>query len=146
MKKVVTLANGERRTLTAPVLVAGLAAFKKQRSAEQARAYDAGLQAAKGRIANNAISAALLQSNRSSQLLNARAIDQLFDAPAPTGTNDLPLLDVLDGIVPAQPQSLDDVLDGIQKHTGPAQSLDNAIDGITPATKTQSIDKFIQEL
>ena len=131
MKKVVTLANGERRTLTAPVLVAGLAAFKKQRSAEQARAYDAGLRAAKGRVANNAISAALLQSNRSAGQSTARAIDQMFTE-----------------VSHAEQELMADVFAGIEKprkYTGPAMTLDQAIDGHTPQQPV-SISKFIDDL
>lgn len=133
--------NGKRRVTAGP-LIKALTMFMQERNA---KAFDAGLQVAKSRIADNAIAAALLASNRTSQQLNARAIDHLFDTPAPAGATNLPLLDVLDGIIPEQPQSLDDVLDGIQKHTGPALSLDQAIDDAAPQPRV-SITKFINDI
>lgn len=128
MKKVVTLSNGQRRTLTADVLVKGLAAFSKQHAAAKARAFDAGMKAAQNRSANNAIAEALRQSNRCSAQSNARAIDSLFDAPTAPVIKNASLLDALDDIVPQR-----------------AQALDDAIDGIIPAAK-QPLSKIIEEL
>lgn len=145
-RRITARLGGKLRSFTPATLIKGVSlAMRPVMQARQQRAYDQGLQIAKSRNADNAIAAALLQSNRSSQQLNARAIDQLFDTPAPAGANNLPLLDVLDGIVPEQPQSLDDVLDGIQKHTGPALSLDQAIDDVAPQPRV-SITKFINDL
>lgn len=148
-KRIIQSFGGKLRSFTSDDLIKGVATALRPVQAQRQKAQDAafkrGQHIAANRTAGNAIAAALLQSNRSSQQLNARAIDHLFDTSAPAGANNLPLLDVLDGIVPEQPQSLDDVLDGIQKHTGPALSLDQAIDDVAPQPRV-SITKFINDL
>ncbi|WP_312354447.1 hypothetical protein [Pantoea vagans] len=118
--------NGKRRVTAGP-LIKALTIFMQERNA---KAFDAGLQVAKSRIADNAIAAALIQSNQQGQLSNVRAIDSMFDVPAAA----------------PQPKGMDilDAIDGIVPHKGKCLSLDQAIDGVTPAPR-ESITKFIDQ-
>ncbi|MDU4749069.1 MAG: hypothetical protein E6X99_23060 [Pantoea sp.] len=134
-KRIVQSFNGRLRSFTSDDLVKGLATALRPVQAQRQKAQDAafkrGQHIAANRTAGNAISAALRVSNQRAGQSNVKAIDSLFDSPVVNkhAPQNQPLLDAIDDIVPQR-----------------AQALDDAIDGITPATKTQSIDKFIDDL